>query len=217
MVKCLCSATVISYISSVALTASCGRAADEGDDGRRRGHGEAADAGRLGDRAVADVGVGVGGSRSRGSRGRRAPAAGAVNQRSPRPLTRMPKSVPLRAMVVTIVLPSTPCAASAMALHAAITGLRTLSGVVAEEAQHLGGASGVGARCGQSCGASALQEEERAGLVAVVALVAHVQRLGEQRAQVDAARSARAPRRATGASTSFIQRRRSSTSVAKAP
>jgi hypothetical protein len=37
----------------------------------------------------------------------------------------MPKSVPLRAMAVTIVDPSTPWAASAMALQAAITGFRT--------------------------------------------------------------------------------------------
>ena len=34
--------------------------ADKGDDGRRGGHGEGANAGRLGDGAVADVGVGVG-------------------------------------------------------------------------------------------------------------------------------------------------------------
>ena len=43
------------------------------------------------------------------------------------PLTRIPKSVPLRAMVVTIVLYSIPCAASVMALQAAITGFKTLS------------------------------------------------------------------------------------------
>ena len=53
-------------------------------------------------------------------------ATGATNQRSPSPLTRMPKSVPLRAITVTIVLPSIPWAASVMALQAAITGLSTL-------------------------------------------------------------------------------------------
>ena len=46
--------------------------------------------------------------------------AGATYQRSPKPLTRMPKSVPLRAIVVTIVLKGISCAASAMALQAAI-------------------------------------------------------------------------------------------------
>ncbi len=55
-------------------------------------------------------------------------SAGAVNHCfSPNPLTRIPKSVPLRAMVVTIVLPSTPCAASVIALQAAMTGFKTLS------------------------------------------------------------------------------------------
>jgi hypothetical protein len=40
---------------------------------------------------------------------------GAVNQRSPQPLTRNPNSVPFRAIVVTIDDPSTPAAASAVA------------------------------------------------------------------------------------------------------
>ena len=48
-----------------------------------------------------------------------------MNQRSPSPLTRMPKSVPLRAMAVTRVLPGIPWAASAIAFIAAITGLST--------------------------------------------------------------------------------------------
>ena len=37
-----------------------GRAADETDDGRRGSHGETAEPGSLGDRAVAEVGCGVG-------------------------------------------------------------------------------------------------------------------------------------------------------------
>ena len=54
---------------------------------------------------------------------RRCTGAGAVNQRSPRPLTRMPNSTPLRAIAVTMLL-GTPCAASSIALHAAIERLR---------------------------------------------------------------------------------------------
>ena len=50
----------------------------------------------------------------------------AVNHVSPRPLTLMPKSVPLRAMMVTMVLPSTLCPAAVMDLQPAMTGLRTL-------------------------------------------------------------------------------------------
>ena len=84
-------------------------------------------------------------------------------------------------------LPSTPCAASAMALQAAITGLSTESGVVAQEAQHLGRDRRVRRRAGDAR-REQLQEEERAGLVAVVPLVAHVQRLGDQRPQVEPAR-----------------------------
>ncbi len=49
----------MSYIRRVVAMASSGLAADEADDRRRRGHGEAADAAGLGDRRVADVGVGV--------------------------------------------------------------------------------------------------------------------------------------------------------------
>src|SRR5205807_2523995 len=50
-------------------------------------------------------------------------SAGATNHRSPSPLTRIPNSVQLRAIVVTSVLARIPCAASIVALHAAITGL----------------------------------------------------------------------------------------------
>jgi len=47
-----------------------------------------------------------------------------VNQRSPVPLTRTPNSVPLRAIVVTIVEPSTPEAASAATLAAGMLRFR---------------------------------------------------------------------------------------------
>ena len=50
--------------------------------------------------------------------------AGPVNQRAPVPLRRIPNSVPLRAMAVTIVEPSTPAAASAADLAAGIERFR---------------------------------------------------------------------------------------------
>ena len=102
-----------------------GCAADKGDDGGGGRHGEGAQAGGLGDGAVADVGVAVFGAEAGKVEADRL-GQGAVNQRSPSPLTRMPNSVPLRAIVVTSVLPSTPWAASAIALQAAMTGLSTL-------------------------------------------------------------------------------------------
>jgi hypothetical protein len=50
---------VISYIRWVARSANGHIPADEFHDRRRRRHGEPADAAGLGDRRVADVGVGV--------------------------------------------------------------------------------------------------------------------------------------------------------------
>ena len=73
-------------------------AADELDDRRRRRHGEPAEPGGLGDRGVADVRVGVVGSVGAEEQPLRR-VAGPVNHASPVPETRMPKSVPLRAMV----------------------------------------------------------------------------------------------------------------------
>ena len=50
--------------------------------------------------------------------------AGAVNQRSPVPLTRMPQSVPLRAMVVTSVHPGMFSAGASIAFIAGIERFR---------------------------------------------------------------------------------------------
>ena len=50
--------------------------------------------------------------------------SGARNHSSPRPLTRMPNSRQLNAMAVTTLAPSTPWAASAVALEAAIDSRR---------------------------------------------------------------------------------------------
>ena len=49
---------------------------------------------------------------------------GAVNQRGPVPETRMPKSVPLRAITVTSVEPATPPTGSTIDLPAAIAMFR---------------------------------------------------------------------------------------------
>src|SRR3990170_365035 len=125
MVKSLCSATVISYISRVVLRASRGVPLTKVT---------IAGAAAMAKPPMPAVSVIVLSPMSalascRLNPGKYSPSgisAGAVNQASPSPLTRMPKSVPLRAMVVTSVLPSTPCAASAIALQAAMTGLSTL-------------------------------------------------------------------------------------------
>ena len=96
----------------------------------------------------------------------------------------MPKSVPLRAIAVTMVLPSMPCAASAIALHAAITGFSTLSALSPRNLRMSLATCGVGrALCDER--RERLEVEQRGGLVPVVAFVAHVQRLGQQRADVD--------------------------------
>ena len=126
MVKYLCSATVISYISRVAFIASWGVPLTKVT---------MAGAVAMANPPMPAVSVMVLSPMSPAASSALKPekysplgvATGAVNHWSPRPLTRMPKSVPLRAITVTTVLPSTPCAASAMALHAAMTGLSTLS------------------------------------------------------------------------------------------
>ena len=51
-------------------------------------------------------------------------STGAVNQRRPHPATRIPNSVPFRAMAVTMVEPGTSPAASVAALAAAMARLR---------------------------------------------------------------------------------------------
>src|SRR6266545_482305 len=58
---------------------------------------------------------------------------GAVNQRSPSPATRMPKSVPWRAMVATIVDPSMPRQGSAETLAAAMARFRKNWSLVARQ------------------------------------------------------------------------------------
>jgi len=87
------------------------------------GHGEAAEPDRLGDRAVTHVAIGVLPPVAGPDSARISPA-GAVNQRSPVPLIRTPTSVPLRAMVVTMVESSTPDAASAVAFPLAMLRFR---------------------------------------------------------------------------------------------
>ena len=76
---------MISYIRRVVAQRVGHGAADEPDDRRRGGHREAADARGLGDRRVADVGVGVVGPVARRGTGPRRCCAGPVNHSSPVP------------------------------------------------------------------------------------------------------------------------------------
>ena len=111
--------------------------------------------------------------------------AGALNHWSPVPDRRMPKSVPLRAITVTRLEAGTPAAASEPSLPAAITRLSMKWSLLSMNLN-------TSSRC--STGASAPSTSERAdlaeeqrgdGAVAVVPVVAHLQRLGDERLQVD--------------------------------
>jgi hypothetical protein len=103
----------------------------------------------------------------------------------------MPKSVPLRAIAETRVDPGTPWAASAIALPAAISGFKTDSALSPRKVEGAGGRRPIGRDAGDPRRQQA-GEQERPRLVAVVALVAHVERLGGERAQVDRLASASA-------------------------
>ncbi len=89
----------------------------------RRRHGEAAQPDRFGDSRVPDVGVGVLGAEGSQEEPVDDGSRGAVNQRSPVPDSRMPNSVPLRAIVVTTLEGAMPDAASTTSFAAAITTL----------------------------------------------------------------------------------------------
>ena len=105
----------------------------------------------------------------------------------------MPKSVPLRAIATTSVEPGMSRAASSASLQAGIAEVEEEVVVAADEPQRLGDVGGVGAATSISAGQQVAQEHQRAGPVAVVALVAHLQHLGEDRRDVDRA-GRRAPR-----------------------
>ena len=106
----------------------------------------------------------------------------------------MPKLTPLRAITVTMLLPGTPCAASDIALQAAIEILRKKWSLPAMNASDaLNGADGRASDL-QQRQREALEQQRGGGGVAVVHLVAHVQRLRHQRLEI---RIGRAPRTAT--------------------
>ncbi|GBD28799.1 hypothetical protein HRbin31_00820 [bacterium HR31] len=123
MAKAGFSVKVISYISSVAARASCGVPPTNFT---------MAGAAAMAKAPIPAVSVMVespmsglaSSSRKPGKYSPFGTGAGAVNHRSPRPETRIPNSVPFRAIQVTTLDPATPWAASRVALHAAITGLR---------------------------------------------------------------------------------------------
>ena len=110
--------------------------------------------------------------------------AGPVNHWSPVPDTWMPKSVPLRAIATTIVEPSMSRAASSASLHAGIARLRkkwSLPPTKRSALAHvLGRVAGRDHRRGEVA-----EQHQRAGPVAVVRLVAHLQHLGEDPGDVD--------------------------------
>src|SRR3972149_3427455 len=184
VVKCLCSATVISYISSVAFRASWGVPLTKVT---------MAGAAAMANPPMPAVSVMVLSPMSALASSLEKPGkyrptgtvAGAVNQRSPSPLTRIPKSVPLRAMAVTSVLPATPWGAGARhRLAGRHNRVEHAEGVVAQEAQDLFLLGGILGHLGDA-GRQLLEVEQGAGLVTVVAFVAHVQRFGQQCPQID--------------------------------
>ena len=141
--------------------------------------------------------------------------AGAVNQRSPRPLTRMPKSVPLRAIALTMVHPSIPWATSAIALQAAITGLSTLR-AFSPKKRRTSEATSASLVTLTMCGANrAVYKIEPASLRLCPSSPIFSERESKARMSIPPLASMASAR--TGAITSSIQRRRSSTSSLNAP
>ncbi len=158
--------------------------ANEGHDGWRGCHGEGANAGGLGDGAVADIGVGVFAAEAREVK-----AVGDLRF-GLEPVVAQPAD--------------TDAEVGAVAGHggddgAALDAVRGVGhrlagrhhrvedpqGVFADELQDL---CLLGAVLGYSGhqGRQLLQEEQGAGLVAIVALVPHVERLGQEGPEVDA-------------------------------
>ena len=189
------SASVISYISRVVRMASATVPPTNRTIAGAAGHGEAAQPDGLGDGRVADVGVGVLGSVARRGRAPRPSPAGPVNHCAPVPAVWMPKSVPLRASTVTTVDPGMPAAARVCSLAAGMTRLRKKWSLPptnrATRATSAGGSPTVLDQGRQQVA----QQHERAGPVAVVALVAHLHHLADQRLDVDrpGRRAARPP------------------------
>ena len=119
----------------------------------------------------------------------------------------MPKSVPLRAIVTTSVEPGTSRAASVASLPAGMPRLRKKWSLPPTN-RATSAMSDDGASTPTSAGRMLAQEHQRAGAVAVVPLVAHLQHLGDDRLDVDRPGCARTACCSTGPSTAAIQRSR---------
>ncbi len=160
-----------------------GRTADEGDDGRRGCHGKAANAGRLGDRAVAQVSTGI--------VGREAGEVEALGGRDRGGEPAVAQAADADAEVGAV---AGHGGDNGAALHAVAGvghglagrhhGVQHAEGVVAQEAQYLGRYvwTGGGLRDERR---QSRRIQDRAGLVAVVSLVAHVQGFSQQGADVN--------------------------------
>ena len=98
--------------------------------------------------------------------------AGPVNHCSPVPDTRMPKSVPLRAIVVT--MRARDAAASVASLHAGIPRLRKKCSFAPEKRTASSDIRPVGR---DQVRKQLAEQHQRAGAVTVVAPVAHLQHL----------------------------------------
>ena len=109
--------------------------------------------------------------------------AGAWNHWSPVPLSWMPKFTPLRAMTVTMLLPGTPCGGVAHRLARRHRQVEEEVVVAGDERQRPAAAppSSVG---GQQRQRQPLEQQPGGRGVAVVHLVAHVQRLRHQRLEL---------------------------------
>ena len=99
----------------------------------------------------------------------------------------MPKSVPLRAITMTMLLPSTPSAGFDRALARGHAEIEEPVIVAIDELDHFGERFIISIGAGQRR-ADRAQEQAGARPIAIVPLVAHVQRLRDQRLHVDAVR-----------------------------
>ena len=143
--------------------------------------------------------------------------AGPVNHCEPVPAIWMPKSVPLRASTVTTVDPGMPAGGQRLQLRRRHHQVEEEVVVAADEPGHpghLGRRQSTVLHHGRQ---QVAQQHEGAGPVAVVALVAHLHHLADERPDVDRPDRRAAPAARAGPSTAPIQRSRSMTSGAYAP
>ena len=106
----------------------------------------------------------------------------------------MPKSTPLRAIAVTMLLPATPCGGVEHRLARGHRQVEKEVVVAGDEVERCGGIARAVASDVEQRRREPLEEERRRGGVAVVHLVAHVQRLRHQRLELESAQRLPAPR-----------------------